>query len=201
MRAGAETLAGGPESQALDIKEVSPRLSSSDLIVFALALALIVAGAALKGTLDRRTVTAEVDGISVAYPRGWFLYPVEAPARLQAVSNQDGDTTLWLFAEPAGGAGLFESVLSGIGNPAAGETAYTQLANERVDLGETPALQTDYAYVATTIGGASPPRVIRGAQIAWIEDGQIHVLALEAPDDAWDASQVIFERVVAQLRI
>jgi hypothetical protein len=201
MDAGAKTLAGGAENQALDIKDVRPKLSSSDLIVFAVALALIVAGAALKNMLDNRTVTAEVDGITVAFPRGWFLYPVEAPARLQAVSNQDGETTLWLFAELAGGASLFEAVVSGIGNPASGETAYTQLANERIDLGETPALKTDYAYVTTTIGGASPPEIIRGAQFAWIDDDQIHVLALEAPDDAWDASQAIFERVVAQLRI
>jgi hypothetical protein len=201
MSAGAETLGGGPESQVLDFKGVSPKLSRSDLIVFAIALVLIVAGAALKNMLDNRTVTAEVDGITVAYPRGWFLYPVEAPAQFQAVSNQDGETTLWLFSEQAGGASLFEAVVSGFGNPAAGETAYTQLANERITLGEIPALQTDYAYVATTIGGASPPQVIRGAQIAWIEDGQIHVLALEAPDDAWDASRATFERVVAHLRI
>ncbi len=201
MSVGAETPGAGPESQALDIKGFNPRLSSSDLVVFAVALVLIVAGAALKEMLDSRTLAAEIDGITVGYPRGWFLYPVDEPAQLQAVSNQDGETTLWLYAEPAGGTGLFEAVVSGVGNPAAGETAYTLLANERVDRDGTPALRTEYAYVATTIGGASPPEVIRGEQIAWISDDQVHVLALESPNDAWDASRDIFDRIVSQLQI
>jgi hypothetical protein len=201
MSAGAETLGEGPENQALDVKGFNPRLSSSDLVVFAVALVLVVAGAALKGMLDSRTLAAEIDGVTVVYPRGWFLYPVDEPAQLQAVSNQDGETTLWLYAEPPGGTGLFEAVVSGVGNPAAGETAYTLLANERVDHDGTPALRTEYAYVETTIGGASPPEVIRGEQIAWISDDQIHVLALEAPDDTWDASRGIFDRIVSQLQI
>ena len=201
MSVGAETPGAGTESQALDIKGFNPRLSSSDLVVFAVALVLVVAGAALKEMLDSRTLAAEIDGITVGYPRGWFLYPADDPAQLQAVSNQDGETTLWLYAEPAGGAGLFEAVVSGVGNPAAGETAYTLLANEHVDRDGTPALRTEYAYVETTIGGASPPEVIRGEQIAWISDDQVHVLALEAPDDAWDASRGIFDRIVSQLQV
>src|SRR5687767_7126255 len=106
MSAGAENLGGGTEGQALDIKGFSPRVSRGDLIVFALALLLVAAGGVLKQIHDNRTVSAEVGGVKVTYPRSWFRYPVEAPELLRVVSNQDGVTTLLLFAEPAAQAGL-----------------------------------------------------------------------------------------------
>jgi hypothetical protein len=201
MNAGAETLGGGTEGQALDIKEFSPRVSHGDLIVFALALLLVTAGGVLKQIHDNRTVSAEAGGVRVTYPRGWFRYSVEEPELLRVVSNEDGDTTLVLFAAPAGQADLVDAIDSGLSNPAVTRTAYTQLANEQVDLLGNPAFRTDYAYVNTEGSGASPPEVIRGRQIAWIMSEQIHVLALEAPDAVWDESQELFDPIVDQLRI
>ena len=200
MGAGATTPGGGTEGQALDIKGFSPRISHADLVVFALALLLIAAGGALKQIHDNRTVSAEVGGLIVTYPRGWFRYPVDEPELLRVVSNEDGETTLVLFAAPAGQADLWQAFGSGVGNPAAGEMAYTQLANEQIDLRGTEAFRTDYAYVRTGVSGASPPEVVRGRQIAWMMNDRVFVLALESPDPDWDESQELFGPIVDRLR-
>ena len=201
MGAGVDTLGGGTEGQALDIKGFSPRVSHGDLIVFAVALLLVAAGAVLKQIHDNRTVSAEAAGITVTYPRGWFRYSAEAPELLRVVSNEDGHTTLLLFAEPAGQTDLLAAVTSGIGNPAAIKTAYVHLASEQVDLRGNIAFRTDYAYVDTDVSGASPPEVIRGQQLAWITNDQVHVLALESPEGSWEESKGLFEPIVDQLQI
>jgi hypothetical protein len=77
MGAGTGSVAGGTEGQALDIKEFSPRVSHGDVIVFALAILLVLAGGLLKQVHDNRTVSAEAGGITVTYPRGWFRFPPE----------------------------------------------------------------------------------------------------------------------------
>src|ERR687897_1364368 len=143
MSAGAETLGGATEGQSLDIKPFSPRVSHGDLIVFALALLLVAGGGVLKQIHDNRTVSAEVGDLHVTYPRGWFRYPVQPPELLRVVSNEDGETTLLLIAEPAGQIDLPGALASGVGNRAAGETAYVQLANEQVDLRGNVAFRTD----------------------------------------------------------
>jgi hypothetical protein len=200
--AGVETLGRGTEGQALDIKEFSPRVSHGDLIVFVVALVLVVAGGVLKQIHDNRTVSVEVGGITVTYPRGWFRYSVQAPELLRVVSNEDGATTLVLWAEPAAGqTGLIEAIGSGIVNPAAVKTAYVQLAHEQIDLRAIAAYRTDYAYVDTAVSGAFPPEVIRGRQIAWIMNDQVHVLALESPERSWEESQGLFQPIVDQLQI
>ena len=200
MSAGSETLGGGTEGQALDIKQFSPRVSHGDLIVFALALLLVAAGGVLKQIHDNRTVSADVGGVNVIYPRGWFRYPVAETELLRAVSDEDGETTLLLFAEPAGPAGLRKIVDSGSGNPAVGETAYVQLAHEQTELRGNAAFRTDYAYVDTPANGASPPEVIRGRQIAWIMHDQVYVLALESPDVLWDESKGLFDSIIGQIQ-
>ena len=200
MSAGAETLGGGAEGQALDIKGFSPRVSRGDLIVFALALLLVIAGGVLKQFHDNRTVSVESGGVTVTYPRGWFRYPVAAPELLRVVSNKDGDTTVLLFAEPAGEAEVIAAIDSGLGNPAVARTAYTQLADEQVDLRGNTAIRTDYAYVNTEVSGASPPEVIRGRQIAWIMNDRLHVLTLEAPESLWDESKGLFGPIIEKLQ-
>jgi hypothetical protein len=200
VTSGATAPGGGTEGQALDIKRFSPRISHGDLIVFALALMLIAAGGVLKQFHDNRTVSAEAGGLTVTYPRGWFRYPVEERELLRVVSNEDGETTLVLFAAPAGQADLMQAVASGVGNPSAGAMAYTQLANEQVDLRGTEAFRTDYAYVRTGVNGASPPEVVRGRQIAWMINDRVYVLALESPEPDWDESQELFGPIVDQLR-
>jgi hypothetical protein len=199
MGAGVESLGGGTEGQALDIKEFSPRVSRGDVVVFVLALLLVAGGGILKQMHDNRTVSAEVGGLSVIYPRGWFRYPTEDPELLRAVSNHDGETTLLLFADPGGQAGILDAVVSGVANPAVEETAYVQLANEEVALRGNVAYRTDYAYVKSAVSGVSPPEVIRGRQIAWILDDRVYVLALESPEFLWDESNQLFDPIVDQL--
>jgi hypothetical protein len=120
---------------------------------------------------------------------------------LRVVSHQDGATTLLLFAAPTGKTDLSEAIASGIGNPATGKTAYVQLANGQVDLRANDAYRTDYAYVDTEVSGASAPEVIRGREIAWIMNDQVHVLALESPERSWEQSSRLFEPIVDQLQI
>jgi hypothetical protein len=43
--------------------------------------------------------------------------------------------------------------------------------------------------------------VIRGRQIAWIMNDQVHVLALEAPEIVWDESKAHFDPIVNQLEM
>src|SRR5919112_1738876 len=117
MSVGAEALGGGTEGQALDIKQFGPRVSHGDLIVFALALLLVAAGGVLKQIHDNRTVSADVGGVNVTYPRGWFRYPVEEPELLRVVSNEDGETTLWLFSEPARQGDQLADISPSRGNP------------------------------------------------------------------------------------
>ena len=200
MSAGAESLGGATEGQSLDIKPFSPRVSHGDLIVFALAVLLVTAGGVLKQIHDNRTVSAEAGGVSVTYPRGWFRYPVKEPELLRVVSDEDGETSLLLFSEPAGQGDQLADVTPGRGNPAVGKTAYVQLASEHVELRGNAALRTDYAYVDVPGVGVSPPEVIRGRQIAWIMNDQIHILALESPDILWEASNGLFDRIIGQLQ-
>jgi hypothetical protein len=127
MGAGAETFAGGTEGQALDIRKFNPRVSHGDGIVFALALLVVSAGGLLKQIHDNRTVSAEVGGVNVIHPRGWFRYPVKEPVQLRAVSNHDGDTSLLLFAEPAESVDLLAAVVFSTANPAVTKPAYVQL--------------------------------------------------------------------------
>jgi hypothetical protein len=55
--------------------------------------------------------------------------------------------------------------------------------------------------VATTVGRASPPIVIRGRQEAWIAGGQLFVLALESPEGNWPQAAATFDRLVAKVEI
>jgi hypothetical protein len=201
MGAGAETLGGGTEGQALDIKAFNPRVSRGDLIVLALAALLVATGGVLKQFHDNRTVLAEAGGVNITYPRGWFRYTPEEPELLHVVSNEDGETTLQLFAQPAGQADLLDAIVAGVGNPAVGKIGYVQLANSQVELAGNIAYRTDYAYVNTAASGTAPPEVIRGRQIAWIMNDEVRVLALESPDSVWEESKGLFDPIVDQLQV
>ena len=88
------------ESQALDVKRVSPRLTAGDGVVFLGALFLVLLGAVLKQRHDDRLTRAEVDGVEVAYPYGWFRSPADEPALLRASSDGSTRADLYLFVAP-----------------------------------------------------------------------------------------------------
>ncbi len=79
MVAGAASAGSGAEGQALDMKRVSPRLTWGDATVLVGAVVLVLLGWALKTRHDTRMVEAEVAGVTVPYPRGWFTVPAEEP--------------------------------------------------------------------------------------------------------------------------
>jgi hypothetical protein len=192
-------VAASVEGQALDIKRTSPRVTAGDLVVLIGAVVLVLAGWGLKTLHDNRTNEVDVGGITVAVPQGWFRLPTVEPELLRAISNTNGRERLILTSQETTQEDLLLLVGSGAGNPAASEVAYTQLTNENSEVDGNPAIQTDYAYVETTVGGATVPTVIRGRQEAWIKDGRIFVLALEAPEDDWDEANDKYDRLIDEV--
>ena len=201
MVAGAASAGSGAEGQALDMKRVSPRLTWGDGIVLVGAAVLVLLGWALKTRHDTRMVEAEVAGVTVAYPRGWFTLPAEEPEVLRAISDEDGRTTLRLSARETDATDVVGVLMMspGAGSAAIGETAYTQLGNAPAEVDGGPVLRSDYAYVETRVGGVREPRVIGARQYAWIGGGRLYVLALEAPSEAWDEAEPILDRIVDRI--
>lgn len=192
------TAAAGPTAasgQALDIKRTSPRLTWSDAIVLVGAVALVLLGAGIKRLHDGRMVERQAGAITVAYPRGWYPLPATEPQLLR-VGSDEGGATLMLFAEPTTQTDIFRTSYLEATNPAGGETAFTQLSNEPTTIDGHDALRTDYGYVRTTIGNVALPQVIQGRQYAWIQDGQLYALVLEAPAEEWDEVSGAFNRIV-----
>ena len=202
MVAGAAP-AGGAESQALDVKRVSPRVSHGDLVVFVSAIVLLLVGWAVKTRYDDRLAESEVGGVTVAYPVGWFPVPTTDPEALRVVSDVDARTSLSLTAQPTNATDVVGvlSLAPGLGSLAAGETAYTQLGNEPATVDGHAALRSDYAYVDARVGGVAEPRVIRGRQYAWIAGGTLSVLTLEAPTEDWEDAEGLLDRIVDRVEI
>lgn len=200
MGAGAATAgSGGMGGQALETKRVSPRISAGDIVVYVGAVLLVLLGWGLKTLHDDRTTEIEVGGVTVAYPDGWIRLPTTEPLLLRAVSNENGRERLLLSAQETTQTDIRLALASGAANPSSGETAYTQLGNRSGEVDGNPAVETDYAYVATTVGGATAPTVIQGRQAAWIKDGRLLVLAFEAPEQNWDEDDDDFDRLVDEV--
>ncbi len=192
---------GGAEGQALDMNRVSPRLTWGDATVLVGAVVLVLLGWAVKTRHDTRLVETEVAGVTIAYPRGWFTVPAEEPEILRAISDEDGQTTLRLSARETDATDVFGvlTMSPGAGSMAVGETAYTQLGNAPGEVDGGPAMRSEYAYVETSVGGIREPRVIRARQYAWIANGRLYVLALEAPSAEWDEAESILDRIVDRI--
>ena len=193
-------VAASVEGQALDIKRSSARVTAGDLIVLVAAVVLVLAGWGLMVLHDNRTTEIAAGDLTVEIPTGWIRLPTEEPEVLRAVSNRNARERLLLTSQESPQQDLNLAIGSGAGNPAAGEQAYTQLANRESEVDGTPAIRTDYAYVETTIGGATVPTVIRGRQVAWIKDGRISVFAIEAPENDWSEAVAPFDRLVDKIQ-
>jgi hypothetical protein len=195
------TVGGGPESQALEIRPVSPRVEASDAIVYVGALALILLGWWLKSWHDNRLSEATIDGVTVAYPTGWLHLPVAEPVRFQVLADDGTGATLTLYAAATSASQPSDALFFGSPNPAEAQSVYTQLGNQPATIDGQEAVQSDYAYVRTVVGRSTPPTVMRGRQVAWIADGELVLLALEAPESYWDAVGGSFDRLTAALAI
>jgi hypothetical protein len=187
------------EGQALEIKRSSPRITLGDLIVVLGAIALVLGGWGLKTLHDDRTTEIVAGDISVAIPNGWIRLPTQEPEVLRAISNRNGRERLIVTVQETTQQDLLLALGSGALNPAASQVGYTQLENESGDVDGHPSIQTDYAYVETTVGGATVPTVIRGRQQAWLADGRVFVFALEAPENDWSDAVDGFDRLVDKI--
>lgn len=185
----------GEGGQALDIKRVSPRVTSGDLVVALSVLLLVLSGWGLKMLHDDRLTSTEIDAVSVSYPSGWIRLPAQEPEVMHAISDDNGQSAVILTAQDTGQKDIRLAIASGAGNPASGETAYTQLGNTEATLNGNPAVRSDYAYVKTVVGGSTAPRVMKGRQVAWIKDGTLYALAAEGPDDHWGDTRETFDRI------
>lgn len=180
-------------------KPVSARITASDLIVIAGAIAAILIGWAIKGWHDNRLVSASAAGVTIHYPRGWIQLPPVAPQQFVAISNTNGRMSATLTEQNTQQTDITKTLAAGIANPASGQTGYTQLSNEQTTVDGNKAVRADYAYVKTTIGGSTVPVVMRGRQAAWIKNGKLFVFAVEAPSDDWGRVTSEFGRLVDKI--
>jgi hypothetical protein len=163
----------------------------SDLIVIIGGIALLFAGWGLQRIHDASLQTAEVGGMTIAYPEGWLPLPALPPAVAQWTDNQGFGATLTLYAEPvpSESAGL----LPASSNPAVGQAAYTPIRSEPVSLGDVPAIRSDYAYARQQVATSSPPEIVRGREVSWTTNGQHFGLVLEAPERDWSRVEPLFD--------
>lgn len=195
-------MAATAPSPILDARPVPPpsaRVTLSDLIVIAGAIAAILIGWAIKGWHDNRLVSATAAGVTVHYPRGWIQLPPVAPQQFVAISTANGRISVALTEQDTQQTDVTKILAAGVANQASSETGFTQLGNEQTTVDGNKAVRSDYAYVKTTIGGATVPTVMRGRQVAWIKDGKLYTFALEAPKDDWGSASGDFGRLVDKI--
>ena len=173
------------------------RLSLTDLIVTVGGVLLLLAGWGLVRAHDARVVAVEVAGAAIARPAGWLPLPALPPALATWTDDGGLGATLTLYAEPTDAATATEAMAVAVAgaNPAIGQPAYTPLRSEPATRGGQPAVRSDYAYARTEVARSTPPTVVMGRQLAWVADGTLYLLALEAPEADWGRVAPLFDRL------
>jgi hypothetical protein len=184
-----------------DIRARRPRLTFSDLIVIVGAVALFLAGWAIKDWHDSRLRTVDVSGVSVSYPKSWIRFPSLPPELFRAVSNDDGQTVAFLSGVETPQTDILLAIATNNANPASGELGFTQLGNTPATVSGVAAIQTDYSYVQSSISGSTVPVVIRGRQVSWISGGQLYSFGVEGNVDDWNSVKSELNRLVKELKI
>ncbi len=174
------------------------RLSLTDLIVSVGGVLLLLAGWALVRVHDARVEPVEVAGVAIARPAGWLPLPALPPALATWTDDNGSGGTFTLYAEETTAASAGEALALGGPNPASSQPAYTPLRSELADPGDPSSpIRSDYAYARAAVANSTPPTVIRGRQLAWVADGRLHVLALEAPEADWARVAPLFDRLAS----
>jgi hypothetical protein len=184
---------------AYDIRLQRPRLKSGDVIVIVAAVVAFLAGWAIKEWHDNRVETVQVGSVTIAYPKNWLRFPSVEPEVFRAVSNDDGDTVVFLSTIATPQTDVLQAVTTNNANPARDEVAYSQLGNVPGTVDGNEAVVTDYTYVLTEIGSTTVPTVIRGRQYSWIKNGELYTYAMEGPEESWEAVQSDLSRLVDEI--
>jgi hypothetical protein len=184
-----------------DIRARRPRLTLSDLIVIVGAVALFLAGWAIKDWHDNRLRTVDVGGVSVSYPKSWIRFPSLPPELFRAISNDDGQTVAFLSGVETPQTDILLAIATNNANPASSELGFTQLGNTPATVSGIAAIQTDYTYVQSSISGSTVPVVIRGRQVSWISGGQLYSFGVEGNVDNWNNVKSELNRLVKELKI
>jgi hypothetical protein len=188
-------------SDLYDVRLRRPKVNVSDLIVLVMALIAFGIGWAYKDWHDNRLRTAEVNGVTVAYPRSWLNFPALEPEVFRAVSNDDSREVIFLTTVASPLTDVLQAVTTSSANPAQTFPGYSQLGNRVGTIDGHDAVISDYAYVDASIGGSTIPSVILGQQYAWISNGQLYIFAIEGPEDRWETLENDFERVIDKVEI
>lgn len=171
------------------------RLSLTDLIVSVGGVLLLLAGWALVRYHDDRVDPVEVAGVAMARPAGWLPLPGHPPTLATWTDDSGFGATLTLYADETAAASAAEALAFGGPNPATGQAAYTPLRSEPASRNGQPAVRSDYAYARAEVANSTPPVVVVGRQLAWVADGRLYALALEAPEDDWGRVAPLFDRL------
>lgn len=163
----------------------------SDIIVIIGGIILLFAGWGLQRIHDARLQTAEVGGISIAYPEGWLPLPALPPALAQWTDNQGFGATLTFYASPAPSGDTPFALATA--NPAVGQPAYTPMRSAPVTIDNITAVQSEYAYARQQVATSSPPEIVLGRAITWTANDQQYELVLEAPERDWSRVEPLFE--------
>jgi hypothetical protein len=181
-------------------------------MVWALVGLMLLAGLGLRLFTEGRTQAFSGDGISLSYPAGWA--PLVRNDPLQLLSVGDGlatgvfPTQLSLRQMPATevGRNLHEPsdlALAWSADQSQQLPSYTVLGMQSVTVGGVPAVEVDYAYVASPVlgGSTSIPVVARAQDVLLVQGETVTVLTFAGEQGAYLASAITWDRIRSSLRI
>ncbi|MGI9255171.1 MAG: hypothetical protein ACR2J8_15620 [Thermomicrobiales bacterium] len=161
------------------------RMSVADLIAIAACVIAMLLGLWLIRAHDSRVAVNDIDGMAVTHPVGWLQAPAVAPAVATWVDAAGSGATLTVYRIPTDVKEIAGSTTVTL-NPASSSAAFTPLESRSVEVPAGAGEQSEYAYVRQRIGRGLAPAIVQGRQVAWIENGELRIVALEAPEEAWD---------------
>ncbi len=181
-----------------------------DLPAWVALAVLLIAGWALKGTVEGRTeVFADPAGpLRVRYPAGWLAAPGSA-ALLDVrdpISGRDVPTNLTVTREPrVQGQSLDQIVRAGILIRARQLDMYRVLSADPLKVAGKDAVEVSYAFVADPRGAVVElqriPIVVRGLELVVATDQAVYHIDVRADSAAFDALRPSLDRIVNGIQL
>ena len=181
-----------------------------DLPVWLVLAVLLVAGWALKGTVEGRTaVFADPAGsLRVRYPAGWLAVP-GSTALLDVrdpISGADVPTSLTVTKEPrVQDQSLDQIARAGILIRTKQLDMYRVLSADPVKVAGKDAVEVRYVFVADPHGAVLElqriPVVVRGLEIVIPSDQTVYHIDLRADNAAFDAVRRDLDRIVGGIQL